>query len=209
MPMTLLPVVPGAFLDSQLALINTNLAPFATASSSSPLVSSGANSNFLSSWCKCTDATGGTTRLAYLQLYLAGASQSGECLRTFATVNGVVAGTGGIHGIHSSVSFDATATMTSAYTFAGGLRGTLQMDAATRTPLGVYACIIASSNIAAGNTLTSSRTSFIRVQDDGAVACPNLFDISSAVTRKGGACSSADGLQILLDGVVKYIMIGT
>ena len=208
MPFTLVPLVPGAFLDSTIATLNTNFAPFSTVSGS-PLVSAAANSNFVSSWCKCTDATGGTTRLQYLRLYLAGASQNGECCRFFTTVNGVLAGTGGIHGIHVTCSFDATATMTSSGTFAGAVRGTMQLDAATRTPKGVFASFVACSNIAAGNTLTGGSFSFIRVQDDGAVACPNLFDISGAVTRKGGACSSADGLAILLDGATKYIMIGT
>jgi hypothetical protein len=178
-------------------------------SSAAPRTSSTANKSFVQSYCKATDATGGTTRLAYLRLYLSGAGCNGEAVRAFTTVNGVAAGTGGIHGLHATASLDATATISSSV-FMGGVRATLQIDAATRNiNSGVYACLIASSFIAAGNTMTSSRTSFIRVQDDGAVACPNLFDIQGAVTRKGSAVSSADGLAILLDGVTKYIMIGT
>lgn len=177
-------------------------------SSSAPVTATAAK-NFMQCYAKTTEAAGGTTRLGYFQLYLAGAGANGEALRAFTTVNGVAAGTGGIHGLHATASLDATATI-SASVFMGGIRATLQIDAATRNiNAGVYACAVLSSFIAAGNTMTSSRTSFIRVQDDGAVACPNLFDIQGAVTRKGSAPSAADGLAVLIDGVTKYIMIGT
>lgn len=173
--------------------------------SAAPESITGADKNFLGYWLKCT-ATSGTTRGIYMRLYIAGAGQSGETARFFTTVNGVAGGTGGIHGAHITGSLDATGTCAGLLV---GCRATLGVSAATRSLSGTFAALQVDSDIGANNTMPGT-TSFIRVANNSSVAITNLFEIpSSTVGRKGSAPSAADGLAILMDGAVKYLMVGT
>ena len=97
-------------------------------STTQPITSSKANANFMGFYVSNSDATGGTARGIYMRLYLTGTSgQSGEAGRFFTTINGT--GGVGVHGLHASLSFGASGTVTGE---GAGIRGTLQVpNAAT------------------------------------------------------------------------------
>lgn len=170
-----------------------------------PLTISEADKNFLDFRTKNT-ATSGTSRGIYFRHFIAGAGQEGEAARFATVVNGVAA-TGGVHGAHIAAVLDATGTSSG---LMAGVRATLEVETATRSLSGTFAALQVDSFIGTGNTMPAASTSFIRVADSGAVAVSALFNIpASTVARKGSAASSSDGLAIILDGVTKYLMVGT
>ncbi len=71
-------------------------------SSSTPLVTSSANTKALQFYINNT-ATSGDNRGMYLRLYLSGAGSGGEAARLFTTINDVACGTA--HGAHISLNF--------------------------------------------------------------------------------------------------------
>ena len=77
--------------------------------SSAPLSTATANTNFMQIYTKSTAADAGSdTRGIYNRLYLGGATTGGgESLRSFTTIDDAVVGTA--HGAHLSLSFDSTA----------------------------------------------------------------------------------------------------
>ena len=98
-------------------------------STTSPITSSTANSNFQGFNVANSDATGGTARGIFMRLYLTGTSgQSGEAGRFFTTINGT--GGVGVHGLHASLSFGTSGTVTGE---GAGVRGTIQVPNATQT----------------------------------------------------------------------------
>jgi hypothetical protein len=77
--------------------------------STAPVSTSEAGKNFIQNYVKST-ATSGGTRAVYNRLYISGAGQSGESLRSFTTVDNVAAATA--HGAHISLSLGATGSVT-------------------------------------------------------------------------------------------------
>ena len=77
--------------------------------SSAPLSTATANTNFMQIYTKSTAADAGSdTRGIYNRLYLGGATTGGgESLRSFTTIDDAVVGTA--HGAHLSLNFDSTA----------------------------------------------------------------------------------------------------
>jgi len=170
-----------------------------------PLLTALADKHFIDFRTKSTYA-GGVSRGVYLKHFIAGAGQEGEALRSRTEVAGVAAA-GGVHGAHITAALDATGSATG---LMAGVRATLEVAAATRSLSGTFAALQVDSFIGTGITMPAGSTSFIRVADAGAVAIANLFNIpASTCTRKGSAPSAVDGIAILLDGVTKYLMVGT
>ncbi len=164
-----------------------------------------ANPRFFRFFTKST-GTSGTARGIEWRHYFTSTSQDGEVIRACGIINGVAVGSGlSVHGIHSTISFAASSSVSGQ---ACGLRCTLEAAAASRTLGGTLCALNVDSNVGAGNTL--SRASFIRVTNAGSVGIANLFDIeASTCTRKGSAPSASNGIAMLLDGELVYMMVGT
>lgn len=122
-----------------------------------------ANKNFMEFRTEST-ATSGDARGIYNRLYLGGAGGSGESLRTFTSIDDVIAATA--HGIHASLGFEASGSV-SGLGVAG--RHTLHIpDDADWAP-GTIAALQAEIWSDGENSDTDGATevSFIRVVNDG------------------------------------------
>ena len=156
-------------------------------STTSPITSSTANSNFQGFYVANSDATGGTARGIYMRLYLTGAGQSGEAVRAFTTVN--AAGCVGVHGIQASVSFGTSGTITG---MAVGVRGTFQVPNATMSA-GTGAAVAADISADGSSTsFTGTALSFFKCHTSGnstgitqLLGQAFLFDFTSCNTGSG------------------------
>ena len=134
-----------------------------------------ANQNLMEFRLRSSAATG-DSRGIYMRLKLYGAG-GGEAGRFFANASTTNVATGGtINGIHSSMSIDASSSVSGA---GNALRATLGAAAATRTLGGTLAAIQADSDIGANNTMPTNH-SFIRFTNSGSVALSNLFQVPAA-----------------------------
>lgn len=154
-----------------------------------------------------SSAASGDSRGIYLRLKLYGAG-GGEAGRFFANASTTLVATGGtINGIHSSMSIDASCSVSGA---GNGLRATLGAAAATRTLGGTLAAIQLDSDIGAGNTMPSTHA-FARITNSGSVALSNLFIVPNAANGTLLAAHTTQTMthsmkMISADGTAYYIM---
>lgn len=145
-------------------------------------------------------------RAGYFRLYQKTAAGSGDAVRAYHTVLAGVAAAGA-HGLHSSVSFNAGASVTG---LACGLRATLDFAANTASPDGTYCALQVDSNIGANITLPAGSSSFIRVADNGAVRIANLFETPAAANGTLLAAHITEAmthsLKFIAGGTAMYIM---
>lgn len=152
-------------------------------------------------------ATTGDTRLTYDKLTFTGAGGSGETLRAFSVVSGVVAATGGtVNGAHISLEIDGTGGGVSGA--GNAIRATLGGTSAS--PGGTLAAIQLDSNFATAVTLPS-RTAFLRVTDSGVTKIPNLLSLPAPATSTIFAAKSAAAvthcIKMNAAGTTYYIMV--
>ena len=155
---------------------NTRALLFGAGTSADPVTTSEADKTFIEYWTEVS-ATSGDTRLAYLSLKMSGAGGFGDTIRVINTVNATT-GIDNADAIHATQTFSTTATHVVAGQ-AQAIRATLGAGAATRSLTGHLAALVLESDIATGNTV-SSTTSFARFVDTGAVTIPNLFEVPAA-----------------------------
>ena len=192
-------------------------------STTSPITSSTANSNFQGFYVANSDATGGTARGIYMRLYLTGAGQSGEAVRAFTTVN--AAGAVGVHGIQASVSFGTSGTITGT---AVGVRATFQVANATMST-GTAAALEADiSSDGASSHFTGTTLSFLRLLASGnSTGATQMNTDAFFLDLNGGALTAGAGASNFIntsvtaltcygslrvkcpDGVTRYIPITT
>ena len=167
--------------------------------SASPATTSVAGKNFLGFFTQSTDATGADSRGMYLRHYLGGASGSGEAVRAFTTVN--AAGAVGAHGLHGSVSFGASGTLTGE---AAGVRATLQVPNAT---LGGTAGALFSELYAEGTSSAASNAQFMRcVLSGNATGAAALEDAASLFSVEGGTIASGNIVQAKSSAAVTHVI---
>jgi hypothetical protein len=147
------------------------------------------------------------TRAGYFRLYQATAAGSGDAARAYHTVLAGVAAASA-HGLHSSVSFNAGASVT---VLACGLRATLDFAANTASPAGTYCALQVDSNVGTGITLPATN-SFIRVADNGAVKLTHLFELPAPANGTIFAAHITEVMSHSLkvvdrDGTAYYIML--
>lgn len=152
-------------------------------STTSPITSSTANSNFQGFYVANSDATGGTARGIYMRLYLTGTSgQSGEAGRFFTTINGT--GGVGVHGLHASLSFGTSGTVTGE---GAGVRGTLQLPNAA-TAMGTVAAGLfeLSADGASTNPAGTTSLSCLRLISSGnSTGMTNMDTVATIFTIEG------------------------
>jgi hypothetical protein len=176
-----MPNVDGLYIKSPVAQMQSNVGDVSAliagaGNTTAPMSDNGvASKNFVGMWTK-TAATSGDSRALYWRHYFEGAA-SGEVLRPWATVNaaGVAAG-GTVNGIHSSLSVNASCSVSGA---GNAIRATLDAATATRTLGGTCAALQLDSNIGANNTVPVS-WSFLRVTDSGSVKLPYFLNLPAA-----------------------------
>lgn len=121
-------------------------------------------------------ATTGDTRGMYLRMKLSGAG-GGEVGRFFAQASTTNVATGGtINGVHTTMSVDASSSVSGA---GNAIRATLGAAAESRTLGGTCAALQLDSDIGTGNTVPTS-WAFIRVTDSGNVRIGHLLNIPAA-----------------------------
>lgn len=162
-------------------------------------------------------ATSGDSRNIYSRLYLSGAGGAGESVRAFTTVNNVAAY--GAHGIHASVSFGTSGSVTG---LAVAARATLQVANAA-TSGGTYAAIMAEIYGDGSSSSVSAMTecSFFRVVADGAatnikatidtsgylMSIQGLTVGSGKLFQANTAGAASHALRILIGSTPYYIML--
>lgn len=123
-----------------------------------------------------TYAASGDTRGIYFRMKYYGIG-SGEVARFFANASTSNVATGGtLNGIHTSMSVDASSSISGS---GNALRATLGAAAESRTLSGALSAIQLDSDIGTGNTLPTIHA-FARFTNSGAVALGNLFQIPAA-----------------------------
>lgn len=152
-------------------------------------------------------ATSGDTRLSYNKLTFTGAGGSGETLRAFSVVSGVVAATGGtVNGAHISLEINGTGGGVSGA--GNALRATLGGTSAT--PGGTLAAIQLDSNFASGVTLPGG-TAFLRVSDSNTTKIPNLLSLpapsAGTIFQTKTAAAVSHCIKINAAGTTYYIMV--
>ena len=152
-------------------------------------------------------ATTGDTRLVYDKLTFTGAGGSGETLRAFSVVSGVVAATGGtVNGAHISLEINGTGGGVSGA--GNAIRATLGGTSAS--PGGTLAAIQLDSNFATGVTLPGA-TAFLRVTDSNTTKIPNLLSLpapaSSTIFQAKSAAAVTHVIKMNAAGTTYYIMV--
>lgn len=123
-----------------------------------------------------TYAASSDTRGIYFRMKFYGAG-GGEVGRFFANASTTNVATGGtLNGIHTSMSVDASSSISGS---ANALRATLGAAAESRTLSGALSAIQLDSDIGTGNTLPTIHA-FARFTNSGSVALGNLFQIPAA-----------------------------
>jgi hypothetical protein len=177
--------------------------------SSSPVINSVADKNFLGYWVSST-ATSGDARGEYVRLYISGAGGAGEAGRFYTTVNNVQSG-GTVNGAHLSLN------VTGASGKVGGtgtaVRATLDFAATPTTGHGTLSVGWLESNIATGPTIPAT-ASFLRFSDSGAQVLTKLFTIpttgSGLMVAPHTTEVMTDSIRVVMaNGTVRYIMLTT
>jgi hypothetical protein len=167
---------------------------------------SDANKNGFEYRLKST-ATSGDARGVYMRLKLYGAG-GGEAGRFFANASTTNVATGGtINGIHTSMSVDASSSVSGA---GNAIRATLGAAAATRTLGGTCAALQLDSDIGANNTVPAS-WSFIRVTDTSSVKIANFLNMPNAANGSIFAAHTTQTMThsikfVSADGTAYYLM---
>jgi len=156
-----------------------------------------------------SNATSGDSRGMYLRMKLAGAG-GGEVLRAFAQASAANVATGGtINGIHTSLSVDASSSISGA---GNAVRATLGAAAATRTLGGTAAALQLDSDIGANNTVPDT-WSFVRVTDSGSVRIGHLLNMPAPANGTIFAAHVTDAMshsiRFIANGTAYYIMCTT
>lgn len=152
-------------------------------------------------------ATSGDTRLTYDKLTFTGAGGSGETLRAFSVVSGVVAATGGtVNGAHVSLEINGVGGGVSGA--GNALRATLGGTSAS--PGGTLAAIQLDSNFASGVTLPGT-AAFLRVTDSNTVKIPNLLSLpapsAGTIFQTQSSAAVSHVIKINAAGTSYYIMV--
>ena len=153
-----------------------------------------------------TSATTGDTRLVYDKLTFT-STGSGETLRAFSVVTGVLAATAGtINGAHISTEIDTPGTISGA---ANAIRATL--GGTSVAPAGTLGVLQLDTNFASGVS-TPATSSFIRVTDSGAGTgkINNLLDIATGPAATVAVTASTvttvgKVLKIRIAGTTYYV----
>jgi len=184
-----------------------------SAGTNSNRVSSGsANVKFFEFRCE-SSATSGDNRAIYNRLYITGAGNSGESLRSFTTVEDVAASTA--HGAHISLNFNNSGSVTGQGI---GMRGTLHIPDTAMTG-GTYAAVQAeiyadgSSSDISGTTSHALFRGVVGGDATGKGTVGNFLSLDAPApaatafidTNEGGGIAYA-GLAVNIEGVgVKYL----
>lgn len=153
-----------------------------------------------------SSASSGDSRAMYIRLKLAGAG-GGEAGRFFANASTTNVATGGtINGIHTSLSVDASSSISGA---GNAIRATLGAAAESRTLGGTAAALQLDSDIATGNTVPAT-WSFIRVTDSGAVRIANLLNMpapsNGTIFAAHTTQAMTHSIKFIANGAAYYIM---
>lgn len=177
---------------------------FESGTSAEPIALGATANQKLSQSYATVAALTGDTRLDYKKLTFTAAGGSGEVLRAFAVVTGVLAALGGtINGIHATVDINGAGTISGA---ANALRATL--GGTSTNPGGTLAAINADSNFASGGTWTNA--SFIRFSNSGTGVIGNLLNIPTALLVADVAADSTHTIKCVDSaGTVFYLMATT
>lgn len=182
----------------------------------SPLTTSTASKNFLDFRTKTTDATGADSRGIYWKHFLGGAGASGEAGRFYTSVD--AAGGVGCHGIHASVAFGASGTLTGQ---AAAIRATLQVPnkALAGTSAAVYAEIWADG-ASSNNTGVMAFLRCVLAGEATGVAALNdvpLLSIEGITVGSAGDGKTVDAIsgdkpvthlaKIIINGTAYYLML--
>jgi hypothetical protein len=153
-----------------------------------------------------TSATTGDTRLVYDKLTFT-STGSGETLRAFSVVTGVLAATAGtINGAHISTEIDTPGTISGA---ANAIRATL--GGTSVAPAGTLGVLQLDTNFASGVS-TPATSAFIRVTDSGAGTgkINNLLDIDTGPAATVAAAATtvstvSKAIKVRIGGTTYYI----
>lgn len=155
-------------------------------------------------WNFYSSHTSGDARSLYVRLYLEGAAGDGESLRAFTTVSNVAAGTA--HGIHGSLNFGSTGSVTG---LGVGIHGTLHIpDDASWAPGTVAAlCAEIYSDGDASDTDGATEVSFIRIANSGnANGVADVDDDAKLIAITGGSISSGNMMQAKSAAAVTHVL---
>lgn len=174
----------------------SNATVMGAGSSSVYVPSAVANSNHIEFRFENT-ALSGDNRGIYNRLKLSGAGSGGESLRTYTTVENVAAGT--VHGIHASLNFDATGSVTGQGIAS---RNTLHIpDDANWTP-GTIAALQAEiwSDGDDSDTDGATEVSFLRIINGGnANGIADVDDDAFLLSMQGFTVGSGNVVQADVD----------
>lgn len=186
--------------------------PLAFGNSTSRIQSSVPNTNMFQLYTE-SKATSGDNRGIYNRFYISGAGGNGESLRTYTTVNNVVADT--VHGAHTSLSFGTSGRVTG-QGVAG--RNTLHIPSGGLAA-GTYAALQAEV-YADGTGVAASALSLFRAvvggNSTGAASVLTFLDLSAAagsgklIDTDKTALTGKAGLLVTVNGAAYgYIPIVT
>lgn len=185
-------------------------------STTQPFSNGEAGKNFIGNWFATTaTAAGSDTRGDYLRLYFNGATTGGgDVRRTFGTINAAV---GTVHGMHTSLSFGASGSVSEQAIVS---RNTLQLKAGTAT--GTLAPVQSEFWLDAATSAPSTAHSFFRAVVGGdatnKATIKNLFSIEGAkataassgvadiVTTGAADSPSTTKIRILIDGTPYWLL---
>jgi len=184
------------------AAANTDGGVIKAGTSVAPVTEDTADMKFISLYFD-NGATSGDNRGIYNRLYLTGAGGGGESLRTFTTISDVAAGTA--HGIHASLSFGSTGSITGLGVAA---RNTLHVPDAALSG-GTYAALQPEiwSDGSSSDISGATEYSFIRVSNGGdATGVANVDDNAFLLALTGGSVASGNVMQAKSSAAVTHVL---
>lgn len=192
--------------------------------SADPVLSAVAGQKMASFYTKSTSTT--SSEGLYWRHYLAGAGQSGEALRAFATVEAVAAANA--RGAHISLSFSAYATsyitgegrgvkatlhipdgaMHAAGTYSA-LQGEIYLDGTSSDPSAVTEMSILDLTVAGGDATARGKVknAISFHVPTGEEAAGNMHVSTITAATMNAACTEA--LRVLVNGNVRFIPLAT
>lgn len=151
-----------------------------------PLTSSTANAKFIELRCQNT-ATSGDNRLGYFRFDMAGAGQSGECIRAFTDLTAAV---DTARGSHISLQIDDTGYVTG---LGAGIDAQLYVGDAAVASGGTYTALNVEIYSAGSSSDISGATesSFIRINNGGDGTGAGIVDDNAVLLDLNGFTSGA------------------